>query len=87
MKKPLTAEDAKDAEVHRGRRTMKTTGIDFLRVLCVLRGEEVLYFVTPAQLDTVATIKPTTYNNEPPNLRPKSKPVEAAGGNQGAALV
>jgi hypothetical protein len=49
-KKPLTAEDAKDAEVHRGMRIIKTMDIDSLRVLCVLRGEEVLYFFTPSAL-------------------------------------
>jgi hypothetical protein len=43
VKKPLTAEDAKDAEAHRGTRTMRTKDIDSLRVLCVLGGEEVLY--------------------------------------------
>jgi hypothetical protein len=43
VKKPLTAEDAKDAEVQKGTRTMKITDIDSLRVLCVLRGEEVLH--------------------------------------------
>jgi hypothetical protein len=33
MKKTLTAEDAKDAEVHRGTRKMKTMDINSLRVL------------------------------------------------------
>jgi hypothetical protein len=44
--KTFTAEDAKDAEVHRGNEDDEKTGLNFLRVLCVLRGEEARHFFT-----------------------------------------
>ena len=52
--RPLTAEDTRDAEEHRGTSTIKTRDIDSLRVLCVLRGEEVLYVFTPSRRDAWA---------------------------------
>jgi hypothetical protein len=57
VKKPLPAEDAEDAKVHRGKKTMKTMDIDSLRVLCVLCGEDVLcFFHTFAAKDLLSSL-------------------------------
>jgi hypothetical protein len=64
VKKPFTAEDAKDAEVRRGIRTIKTMDIDSLRVLCVLRGEEVLYFFTPSAFGMTNQLREKSITNQ-----------------------